>query len=409
MTKIIGIDLGTTNSLVSVFRGGEAEIIPNALGEALTPSVVGLDDGGELLVGRAARERLVTHPNLTAAAFKRYMGNSREIALGHQVFRPEELSALVLKSLKADAEAFLGHEVKEAIITVPAYFSDAQRKATRVAGELAGLKIERLLNEPTAAALAYGLQERGADHTFLVFDLGGGTFDVSLLELFDDVMEVRASAGDNFLGGEDFTHRIMDGFVHEHDKPELLEDSSLRGLLHASATRAMHELTAAKRTTVSIPFQGERLEWAIDEAMFHQLCEPLLDKLRTPMERALRDAKVKVSDLDDVVLVGGASRMPIVREMVARLLRRIPSSHIDPDKTIVLGAAVQAGLKSRDAALEDVVMTDVCPFTRRDRRALQGAREPQDPSPRPRRKSRAHGASRTALRGALGVCSRGPR
>jgi len=363
VTKIIGIDLGTTNSLVSVFRDGEAEIIPNALGEVLTPSVVGLDEGGELLIGRAARERLVTHPDLTAAAFKRYMGTSREIALGQQVFRPEELSALVLKSLKADAEAFLGHEIEEAIITVPAYFSDAQRKATRVAGELAGLKVERLLNEPTAAALAYGLQERGADHTFLVFDLGGGTFDVSLLELFDDVMEVRASAGDNFLGGEDFTHRIMDGFVHHHDKSEILDDSGLRGLLHAAATRAMHELTTAKRTTVSIPFKGERLEWALDEAMFQELCQPLLDKLRTPMERALRDAKVRAPDLDDVVLVGGASRMRIVREMVARLLRRIPSSLIDPDKTIALGAAVQAGLKSRDAALEDVVMTDVCPFT----------------------------------------------
>jgi molecular chaperone HscC len=363
VTKIIGIDLGTTNSLVSVFRDGEAEIIPNALGDELTPSVVGLDDGGELLIGRAARERLVTHPDLTAAAFKRYMGTSREIALGDLVFRPEELSALVLKSLKADAEAFLGHEVVEAIITVPAYFSDAQRTATRVAGELAGLKVERLLNEPTAAALAYGLQERGADHTFLVFDLGGGTFDVSLLEIFDDVMEVRASAGDNFLGGEDFTHRIMDGFVHQHDKCALLDDSGLRGLLHASATRAMHQLSSAKRATVSIPFQGERLEWAIDEATFHQLSGPLLDRLRTPMERALRDAKVNVSDLDDVVLVGGASRMRIVREMVARLLRRIPSSSIDPDKTIALGAAVQAGLKSRDAALEDVVMTDVCPFT----------------------------------------------
>lgn len=360
---IIGIDLGTTNSLVSVFRHGEAEIIPNALGEALTPSVVGVDDTGELLVGRTARERLVTHPELTVGAFKRYMGTSRQLAVGKQLFRPEELSALVLKSLKADAEAFLGEPVKEAVITVPAYFSDAQRKATRIAGELAGLRVERLLNEPTAAALAYGLQERGADHTFLVFDLGGGTFDVSLLELFDDVMEVRASAGDNFLGGEDFIRRIMDGFVHEHDKPELLDDPSLHGLLYSAAKRAMHELTLKSRTTVSMPFEGMPLQWEIDNEIFQELSEPLLKKLRDPMERALRDAKLKASDLDDVVLVGGASRMRIVREMVARLVGRIPSSHIDPDRTIAVGAGVQAGLKARDAALKDVVMTDVCPFT----------------------------------------------
>jgi len=360
---IIGIDLGTTNSLASVFRDGRAEIIPNVHGEALTPSVVGLDDNGELLVGRAARDRLVTHPELTAAAFKRYMGTPRQLRLGDKLFRAEELSALVLKSLRADAEVFLGEPIGEAIITVPAYFSDAQRKATRIAGELAGLKVERLLNEPTAAALAYGLQERGADHTFFVFDLGGGTFDVSLLELFDHVMEVRASAGNNFLGGEDFVHRIMDGFVHHHDKRELLDDPALRGLLYASATRAMHELTSKERATVSIPYRGTRLDWQIDDLTFHELTEPLLQKLRAPMERALRDAKVRASELDDVVLVGGASRMRIVRELVARLLGRIPSSHIDPDKTIALGAAVQAGLKSRDAALKDVVMTDVCPYT----------------------------------------------
>jgi molecular chaperone HscC len=305
----------------------------------------------------------VTHPELTVGAFKRYMGTARQLAVGKQLFRPEELSALVLKSLKADAEAFLGEPVKEAIITVPAYFSDAQRKATRIAGQLAGLKVERLLNEPTAAALAYGLQERGTDHTFLVFDLGGGTFDVSLLELFDDVMEVRASAGDNFLGGEDFIRRIMDGFVHEHDKPELLDDPSLAGLLYSAAKRAMHELTSKSRAIVRMPFEGKPLQWEIDNHIFQELSEPLLKKLRDPMERALRDAKLKASDLDDVVLVGGASRIRIVREMVARLVGRIPSSHIDPDRTIAVGAGVQAGLKSRDAALKDVVMTDVCPFT----------------------------------------------
>lgn len=360
---IIGIDLGTTNSLVSVFREGRPEIIPNSLGDTLTPSVVGLDDDGQVLIGRAARERLVTHPRLTAAAFKRYMGTSRELRLGDRMLRAEELSALVLKSLRADAEAFLGEPVAEAIITVPAYFSDAQRKATRIAGELADLRVERLLNEPTAAALAYGLHERGSDRTFFVLDLGGGTFDVSLLELFDGVMEVRSSAGNNFLGGEDFVRRIMDGFIHHHEKPELLDDQDLRGLLYASATRAMHRLTSEPTATVTLPYQGVRLSYEIDEESFAQLAQPVLDKLRAPMERALRDANVRASELDDVVMVGGASRIRCVRALAARLLRRIPSSHVDPDRIIAFGAAVQAGLKCRDAALDDVVMTDVSPFT----------------------------------------------
>ena len=219
---IIGIDLGTTNSLAAYWQDGRAHIIPNALGDALTPSVVGLDDDGTILVGKAARERLQTHPDKTAALFKRYMGSEKKVTLGDKTFRPEELSSLVLRALKQDAESVLGVTIEEAIITVPAYFSDAQRKATRHAGQLAGLKVERLLNEPTAAALAYGISEAGAEAKFLVFDLGGGTFDVSILELFDGVMEVRASAGDNFLGGEDFVSLLVGHFF----KPKRLAKST---------------------------------------------------------------------------------------------------------------------------------------------------------------------------------------
>ncbi|WP_423246005.1 Hsp70 family protein [Pseudomonas viridiflava] len=213
---IVGIDLGTTNSLVAVWRDGKSELVTNALGDTLTPSVVGLDDEGQILVGKAARERLQTHPDKTTALFKRYMGSAQQVRLGADTYRPEELSSLVLKSLKADVERAYGEPVTEAVISVPAYFSDAQRKATRIAGELAGLKVEKLINEPTAAALAYGLHQKEGETSFLIFDLGGGTFDISILELFDGVMEVRASAGDNFLGGEDFDRALLDHFVSAH-------------------------------------------------------------------------------------------------------------------------------------------------------------------------------------------------
>ncbi len=232
---IIGIDLGTTNSLVAIWRDGKPQIIPNALGDNLTPSCVGLDDDGTILVGKAARERLQTHPHMTAAVFKRYMGSDKRIRLGDKEFRPEELSSMVLRALKEDAEAFLGHPVEEAIITVPAYFSDGQRKATRAAGQLAGLKVDRLLNEPTAAALAYGIQDHERETKFLVFDLGGGTFDVSILEMFEGVMEVRASTGDNFLGGEDFVELMVNAFLARSG----ITKGLVGGPLDASATRRL--------------------------------------------------------------------------------------------------------------------------------------------------------------------------
>lgn len=364
---IIGIDLGTTHSLAAYWQDGQAHIIPNSLGEALTPSCVGLDDDGSILVGKAARERLQTHPDLSAALFKRYMGSEKKIKLGQQEFRPEELSSMVLRSLKADAEALLGCTIEEAIITVPAYFSDAQRKATRHAGQLAGFKVERLLNEPTAAALAYGIADKEQESKFLVFDLGGGTFDVSILELFDGVMEVRASAGDNFLGGEDFVSLLANQFLVESGLGKLLHGKPLpprqQQRLLDEAERAKRTLSDQPRAQMALRFEETDYQWQFDEEQFTRLAEPLLQRLRTPVERALRDATIRASELDSVVLAGGATRMPIVRKMVSRMFSRFPSMHLNPDHAIALGAAIQAGLKMRDSALDEVVMTDVAPYS----------------------------------------------
>ncbi|MBL8509997.1 MAG: molecular chaperone HscC, partial [Chitinimonas sp.] len=364
---IIGIDLGTTNSLVAVWRDGQAEMIPNALGHALTPSVVGLDDSGAVLVGLAARERLITHPQLTTAVFKRYMGSDRQTRLGTQLFRPEELSALVLKSLKADAERYLGETVTEAVITVPAYFSDAQRKATKIAGQLAGLKVERLVNEPTAAALAYGLHQNEPESRFLVFDLGGGTFDISILELFEGVMEVRASAGDNFLGGEDFSEALIDGFIEavgkQHGLTDKQADPVVYQALRKQAEQAKRGLSGTAEVAMELRYQEQNLRWAIGEEAFLKLCEPLLKRLREPIEKALRDARLKAIDLDQIVLAGGATRMPAVRKLVAKLFGRMPAMNLNPDEVVARGAAVMAGLKARDETLNEVVMTDVCPYS----------------------------------------------
>jgi molecular chaperone HscC len=367
MGMIIGIDLGTTNSLVAVWQDGAARIVPNALGEALTPSVVGLDDSGEVLVGRAARERLLTHPELTAAAFKRHMGSDREIRLGTRAFRPEELSSLVLRALKADAEAWLGEEVREAVVSVPAYFNDTQRKATKAAGQLAGLAVERLINEPTAAALAYGLHRRDIESKFLIFDLGGGTFDVSLLELFEGIMEVQASGGDNYLGGEDFVDLLVEAFMARVGQAAGITAADLDGralqTLRDQAERAKRRITGRETGTLRLTWQEQALSWNVDEQIFAELSDPLLARLAAPVERALRDARIPAGELDEVVLVGGATRMPIVRKLVARMFGRLPAVHLSPDEAVALGAAVQAGLKARDGALDEVVMTDVCPYT----------------------------------------------
>lgn len=362
---IIGIDLGTTNSLVAAFRDGEAVLIPNALGHFLTPSVVSVTEDGTFLVGLPARERINSHPHATAAGFKRMMGSDYAFKLGKQSMRAEELSAVVLKSLKADAEAFLGTTVSEAVITVPAYFNDVQRRATKTAGELAGLKVERLLNEPTAAGLAYGLQERVDHTTFLIFDLGGGTFDVSVLAYFEGVVEVHASAGDTRLGGDDFVQVLVDWFIEKNPtlSQQDLDAIQMHKALWRSAEQAKRDLSQQEVATISYQGQSSQFNLTISRAEYELRCEPLLRRLRKPIERALADARLDAGELNEVIMVGGASRMPMVRQMVARLFARLPLRTINPDETIARGAAIQAALKARDSSLQEVVLTDVMPFS----------------------------------------------
>ena len=360
---IFGIDLGTSNSLIAWLKDGIPTAIANVHGSVLTPSAVSVDSDGSLLVGATARERLVTHPKRSAASFKRLMGSGQKLTLAGASYRPEDLSALVLRALKADAEQATGEKVEEVIISVPAYFNDQQRKATRLAGELAGLKVLRLVNEPTAAALFHGIHERDTDATFLIIDLGGGTFDVSILERFSGVMEVRATGGDSFLGGDDFTEAMLQLLARKaalDDKA--LADPQRRGALLFAAESAKRALAAGPSCEVDL--QGLGLgTLTLVQAEFDKACEPLLERLRAPIERALRDARLRVADLDEIALVGGASRMPMVRRLVAQLFGRLPARHLDPDHTIALGVAVCAGLASRDEAFEEMVLTDVCPHT----------------------------------------------
>jgi molecular chaperone HscC len=361
---IIGIDLGTTNSLVAAWIDGQPRLIPNSSAEMLTPSCVSVGDDGSILVGRAARDRQQTHPHVSASLFKRDMGSDRTVRLGQRDYRPEELSSLVLRALKADAETMLGEPVTEAVITVPAYFSDAQRKATRAAGQLAGLKVGRLLNEPTAAALAYGLQQNGGESRFLVFDLGGGTFDVSILEMFEGVMEVRASAGDNMLGGEDFAALIVRMFFQDSGiAPAARNDAQFMQRLGARAERLKRQLSDQAGGRLEIAWKGADYAMELDAHRYEKHAEALLARLWHPIERALRDARIRAADLDGVVLAGGATRMPMVRELARRVFGRIPTDGLNPEEVVAMGAAVQAGLKMKDAALADMVMTDVCPYT----------------------------------------------
>jgi molecular chaperone HscC len=364
---IVGIDLGTTNSAVGVWRDGRAELIPNSLGSVLTPSAVSIDEHGELLVGLAARERQVTHPNLTATAFKRYMGSQRATRLGKRSFLPEDLSALVLRNLKADAERFLGEPVTDAVITVPAYFNDRQRKATRRAGQLAGLTVDRLLNEPTAAALAYGIHRAQTENRFLVFDLGGGTFDVSILELFEGIIEVRASTGDNRLGGEDFNDVLIQLFTRAH-RSTLGDDAMREGTalfqhIRDQAERCRRKLSKEDSALMQVIWNGQSYELQVSVEEFEKASDGLLERLRRPVLQAIRDSSIKVDSLDEIVLVGGATRMPIVRRTVTKMFGRFPAAHVHPDEAVAIGAAIQAGLKARDAHLREVVLTDICPYT----------------------------------------------
>ncbi|RDH45765.1 Hsp70 family protein [Zooshikella ganghwensis] len=360
--SIVGIDLGTTHSLIAVWQNGKTVVIPNALGEKLTPSVVGIDDNGDLVVGRVAQERLFTHPQHTFELFKRYMGSQREICLGSQQFLPHELASFVLRALKEDAENYTGHSISEAVISVPAYFSEHQRRMTRLAGEMAGLKVRRLVNEPTAAALAYGIQEKNEQRA-IVLDLGGGTFDVSLLELFDGVIEVNASAGDNHLGGEDFLEQLVRYCCAK--QAVILESltQTERTTLRQAVKRVLHDLSIKQQASLKVALASTSIDTEIERSEFEQVAANLLDRLRKPIERVLTDSELQPSDIDQLILVGGATRMPMVKTMATKLFSRFPVTGIDPDQVVAIGAAIQGGLLMQDKAFEEVVMTDVCPYS----------------------------------------------
>lgn len=366
INMIIGIDLGTTNSLVSVYQNGKASLVKNALGSVITPSVVGVDDEGRIIVGQPAKDRLQTHPELTVAVFKRLMGSDQTIRLGSLELKPQELSSFLLRQLKEDVEAELGITVTEAIVTVPAYFNDLQRKMTKLAGRLAGIDVERLLNEPTAAALAYGAHEE-LETQILVFDLGGGTFDVSILEMFDGIMEVRSSAGDNRLGGEDFSQIIVKDFfaylVEEHHLAEDTLRSDFLPKILAECERAKTALSTQLEYLLSIEINGQSYQLTYSRDTFEKAAQPLLDRLILPVKQALTDSSIKLSELDQVLLVGGATRMPMISKLVARMFGRLPSREVNPDEVVAMGAGYQAALKAKDAQINDVVLTDVCPFT----------------------------------------------
>ncbi|HUD30283.1 MAG TPA: molecular chaperone HscC [Novosphingobium sp.] len=363
---LIGIDLGTTNSAVAIWRDGEAQLVPNALGELLTPSAVSIARDGTAWVGTPALDRMALHPQDTATSFKRLIGTQRTARLGGKDYKPEDVSAIVLEALVRDVEALTGEKPTEAVITVPAYFNDRQRKATRRAGELAGLSVRRLINEPTAAALAFGLQDKGDREPFLVFDLGGGTFDVSVVEMFDGIVEVRASAGDNRLGGDDFDSALAAFAKPRLDPGDLLgkvPEDRREALLTRAAERCRRALSTASEAEFALTVEDTRLSTTITEAEFEAAVEPLVRRLREPVVRALRDCAIEAAELSDVVLVGGATRMPVVRKAITRLFGRFPNSSVHPDHAVALGASIQAGLVGRDAALDEIRITDVCPFT----------------------------------------------
>lgn len=389
---IIGIDLGTTNSLAAYYGEDGPKIIPNRLGKNLTPSVVSVDREGNVYVGETARERMSLYPDSVAQTFKRSMGTEREYVLSGRHFKPEELSGMVLRALKEDAEAYLGEEVTEAVISVPAYFDDKRRKATKRAGELAGLRVERMISEPTAAAVAYGLYEKKQDTRFLVFDLGGGTFDVSILELYHNILEVRAVAGDNYLGGEDFTE-IMAKLFLQKTKLQLsgmTEKEQVR--LYRQAEKAKRAISDADRVKMTFlpekagqsressgeqtrESSGEQIresrvnegknqiEAEITYREYEEASEELLMKIREPVKKSLADAGLKLSDIDEVLLIGGATRLSVVRDFLIRLFRKFPDTRMNPDETVALGAAVQAAMKERREEVREVILTDVCSFT----------------------------------------------
>ncbi|ECK4200226.1 molecular chaperone DnaK [Listeria monocytogenes] len=368
MSKIIGIDLGTTNSAVAVLEGGEAKIIPNPEGARTTPSVVGFKNG-ERQVGEVAKRAAITNPN-TISSIKRHMGTNYKETIEGKDYSPQEISAIILQYLKSYAEDYLGETVDKAVITVPAYFNDAQRQATKDAGKIAGLEVERIINEPTAAALAYGMDKTETDQTILVFDLGGGTFDVSILELGDGVFEVHSTAGDNELGGDDFDKKIIDYLVAEFKKDngiDLSQDKMALQRLKDAAEKAKKDLSGVTSTQISLPFitAGEagplHLEETLTRAKFDELTHDLVERTIAPTRQALKDANLSASDIDQVILVGGSTRIPAVQETIKKELGKEPHKGVNPDEVVAMGAAIQGGVITGD--VKDVVLLDVTPLS----------------------------------------------
>jgi molecular chaperone DnaK len=373
MATIVGIDLGTTNSLVAIMKGDRPEIIANEQGKRLTPSVVGLDKNGKLHVGETAKNQLVAMPERTVCEVKRLMGTSRKVRIGDREYTPQEVSGIILKKLKDDAERMLGHKVEEAVITVPAYFTDAQRQATKDAGELAGFRVERILNEPTAAALAYGLDHLDKEQYILVYDLGGGTFDVSVLEMFEGVLDVKASAGNNALGGSDFDRRITEFLAKQFERDhgvDLTKDVRAMARLKAASEQAKHEVSTMETTSILLPFLATAggtplsLECEFSREQFELLVDDLIRSTIDPIDKALADAKLTPEQIHEVVLVGGSSRIPLVQRILTEKFGKEARRGVNPDEAIALGAAVQAGLKSGAVDNErGIMITDVCPYT----------------------------------------------
>ena len=370
MGKVVGIDLGTTNSCVAVMEGGKPQVIANAEGGRTTPSVVGFSKSGERLVGEMAKRQAVSNPERTIISIKREMGTDHRVEVDDKKFSPEEISAMILGKLKADAESYLGEEVKQAVITVPAYFNDSERQATKNAGTIAGLEVRRIINEPTAAALAYGLDKQDDTLTVVVFDLGGGTFDVSVLEIGEGVFEVQSTAGDTNLGGDDWDEAIQKYIAAEFEKEhgiDLLKDKIAHQRLRDAAEKAKIELSQKVNTNVNLPFitadanGPKHLDVDISRAKFEQLTADLLERCKAPCEQALKDAKLGKSDIDRVLLVGGSTRMPMITELVKKEFGKDPSKDINPDECVALGAAVQGGVLSGE--VKDVVLVDVTPLT----------------------------------------------
>ncbi len=366
MSKIIGIDLGTTNSCVAVMEGGEPTVIVNAEGNRTTPSVVAFSKNGERLVGQVAKRQAVTNPDRTIISIKREMGTNHKVSIDGHDYTPPEISAMILQKLKADAESYLGETVSEAVITVPAYFSDAQRQATKDAGRIAGLEVKRIINEPTAAALAYGL-DKGDAHKILVYDLGGGTFDVSLMEVGDGIFEVLATAGNNRLGGDDFDQRLIDYIADEFKKAngiDLRQDRVALQRLKEAAEKAKIELSGLMSANVNLPFIAEgplHLDMTITRAKFNELTADLVEKTIAPMNQALRDAGITAKDIDKVILVGGSTRIPAVQDAVQRITGKEPYKGINPDECVAIGAAIQGGVLAGD--VKDIVLLDVTPLS----------------------------------------------